>query len=97
VYAGLKRLGYTVQRTERFLPGRFRKVGNPETVVVERRRMDVASVRAAVDGLLRWMTRPLRWLVDGFRRMFASLRGGRVEEGSLLGKVTATGYGEFKS
>lgn len=99
MYAGLKRLGYTVQRTERFLPTRFRKAMRPEDGVVEGRtsRLDLTVVRNAVGGMLRRISLPFQWIVDGFRRMFASLLGGGgVEDGSLLGKVKATGYGEFK-
>lgn len=59
---------------------------------MKRPRMEV--VRDAARAVLRRMTEPLRWAVHMIRRTVAALVERGAESGSLLGRVTASGYGE---
>lgn len=102
MYAGLKRLGYTVQRTERFLPPRFRRRETREPSPAEEQTLSVSrvvsrartSVGTVVRSVLRSLGRPFRWLFGVFSGLVGRLfkRSGG-EAGSLLGEATATGYG----
>ncbi|KAI5449698.1 tRNA-splicing endonuclease subunit sen54 [Naganishia albida] len=101
VYAGLKRLGYTVQRTERFLPARFRKPESTEQAVTTTGagasqvllRLE-ASVRTGLRTVLRTIAFPFVWLLKAFHNVTARLFQRSGDDGQrLLGKVTATGYG----
>lgn len=101
VYAGLKRLGYTVQRTERFLPARFRKPESTEQAVTTTGagasqvllRLE-ASVRTGLRTVLRTIAFPFAWLLKAFHNVTARLFQRSGDDGQrLLGKVTATGYG----
>lgn len=99
MYAGLKRLGYTVQRTERFLPTRFRKQETVAPVAAQRKSLDVSSTVGRVGMALRSIggkvVGPFRWLFGVWSRLMGRLFGKvpRDGEGSLLGTVNATGYG----
>ena len=98
VYAGLRRLGYTVQRTPQFLPRRFRKplpyssVGPiiPTISTTER-------IRATLKRWLSTFVRIPSSIWSGFelaaRRIVQAFSTTRGSSGSLLAGCTATNYG----
>ncbi|KAJ9092551.1 hypothetical protein QFC21_006782 [Naganishia friedmannii] len=109
VYAGLKRLGYTVHRTAQFLPPRFQKPANtmpiPTTAtataeILERSSVSplrwIIALRAGLMRVVHGFVAPFRWLSQQMVQLVRRLTRGRVrdeESQTLLGTVRATGYG----
>lgn len=92
-----------MQRTERFLPLRFRKPEQaeqpttPTTLNISAAWSRLtASIAAGTVSALRKLVFPFRWLFGILTRINARLwgRSGGDDGQSLLGKVTATGYGK---
>ena len=105
VYAGLRRLGYTVQRTPQFLPHRFRKqpaiATSQETISEEvvpatplTQRLVVAMRRWAI-GCARVPGRVWMMLVRCLGTIVTAITGGRRSTGSLLDGHGASNYGKL--
>ncbi|KAJ9112250.1 hypothetical protein QFC22_006334 [Naganishia vaughanmartiniae] len=91
VYAGLKRLGYTVHRTAKFLPPRFQKPSTPTpptTKGIDSAASDISSslvspirrallaLRARLIRVFRGLVAPFRWLAQRMSQLVRKSSGG---------------------
>lgn len=110
VYAGLKRLGYTVQRTPQFLPPRFRKQPSLASLTETEKLPRTHWIRQALTwitsigpGLVHLLRAGLKSIRNGMRHLVASvLRTNRTSGGAdgtslLEGGAPASSYGKPNS